>query len=286
MEENRLESVSPSPIIESTDPALSVITGKTVVLCLPGNDYSNEWMMYHFLPFLAELGNMNVTFRIAQQGGSNVCEVRETILGAQFGRPLTELTEPWGGKLDYDYMLWVDSDVLFKPEDFKRLVQWNKDIVCGLYLKNQQGDFAPARWDEEYVQGRAQNIWSLNVRDLVGKAGTCLEVLTISMGFALIKKGVFEKVPRPWFPCQPVQMPGGDWLFCGEDVCFSMAARKAGFQIWVDPEVLIPHRKASGWATKIPTQADIDAYNGDRELQTLVQNRASAPNRQQAFGKQ
>ena len=31
--------------------------------------------------------------------------------------------KPWGGKLDYDYMLWIDSDIIFKPEDFIKIAQ-------------------------------------------------------------------------------------------------------------------------------------------------------------------
>ena len=260
------------------------LEGKTIVICLPGNDYSSMWLMNHFMPFLTKLGEWNAKFRIAQKSGSNVCEVRETILGAEFGKPLTALTKPWNGQIEYDYMLWIDSDVLFTPEHFEALYRWNKDIVCGLYLKNQGGDFAPARMDPEFEAGRANNIWSLNVRDLIGKEGELLEVITASMGFCLVKNNVFEKIQRPWFPSMPVKMPGGDELFCGEDVNFSFRAREAGFKFYIDPTVIIPHYKQSGWMCRVPTQEEFDRNEAYRMAQEKMAKEAQSPNRQAAFG--
>jgi hypothetical protein len=259
------------------------IQDKTFVICLPGNDYSNTWIFYHLIPFLQKLGEWGAKFRFAQMGGSNICEVRETILGATFGKPIKDFNIPWDGKLYYDYMLWIDSDVLFTPENFEHLVRWDKPIVCGLYLKNQQGDFAPAKMDPEFLAGRANNIWSLNVRDLVGTEGTLIEVLTVSMGFALIKKGVFENVPRPWFPSMPLQMPGGESLFCGEDVCFSFAVRKAGFKMYIDPEVIIPHYKHSGWMAKIPSKQEYGQMLKSQQQQIAAQKALQSPDRQTAF---
>ena len=32
--------------------------------------------------------------------------------------------------------MFIDSDVIFKPEDFKKLLDMNENICCGAYLMN------------------------------------------------------------------------------------------------------------------------------------------------------
>jgi hypothetical protein len=240
-----------------------------IMILLPQNDSSSEWFFYHLLPFLGELGERNIDFQIAMKGGSNICEVRESCLGADFGVPLDEVDKPWDGKIDYTHLLWIDSDVLFTIEHFDKLLAWDKEIVCGLYLKNQQGDFAPAKYIEKFEQSGVNNIWSLNAREIVGKKGL-IETLTVSMGFSLFKKGVFESLKRPWFPSMPVKMPGGKKLFCGEDVCLSFNLRRHNYHIYCDTGVIIPHRKASGWFCTIPDSLPDEASINKTPYQSPV----------------
>ena len=42
--------------------------------------------------------------------------------------------KPFQGKLKYDYIMWIDSDQVFRPHDFVKLINWNKDIVSGMYM--------------------------------------------------------------------------------------------------------------------------------------------------------
>ena len=39
---------------------------------------------------------------------------------------------------DVDYILWVDSDMTFNPDDLKQLLADDKDIVTGLYFTRKQ----------------------------------------------------------------------------------------------------------------------------------------------------
>ncbi len=69
-----------------------------------------------------------------------------------------------------------------------------------------------------------------------------MEVEYNGMGFMLIKKGVFEKVEYPWF-CQLKKQIGDLEDYCSEDVAFCHLARKAGFQIFIDPQLIVGHEK-------------------------------------------
>ena len=35
---------------------------------------------------------------------------------------------------EYDYILWLDDDIVFTPEDFEKLYKEDKDVISGLYL--------------------------------------------------------------------------------------------------------------------------------------------------------
>ena len=41
---------------------------------------------------------------------------------------------PWDGKLQYDWQLWIDSDIVFSSEKFWQLVLMDQDIASGWYM--------------------------------------------------------------------------------------------------------------------------------------------------------
>jgi len=62
------------------------------------------------------------------------------------------------------------------------------------------------------------------------------------MGFMLIKKGVFESLQYPWF--EPIHQSIKNLEdFTSEDVAFCLKAREKGFEIFVDPTVIVGHQK-------------------------------------------
>ena len=59
----------------------------------------------------------------------------------------------FNGQLDYDYIMWIDSDILFTPEQFVRLLSHDVDIVSGLYLMEGGIHYATVKdWDEEFFR--------------------------------------------------------------------------------------------------------------------------------------
>ena len=63
------------------------------------------------------------------------------------------------------------------------------------------------------------------------------------MGWMLIKKGVFEKIPYPWFAGRYMQLSDTICDLTSEDVSFCLAAKDAGFKVWVDPDIRVGHEK-------------------------------------------
>ena len=64
-------------------------------------------------------------------------------------------------------------------------------------------------------------------------------------GWVMIKHGVFEKLPYPWFaPKMQVFESGAVQDMCGEDVSFCLDAIEEGMEIWCDPRIRVGHEKS------------------------------------------
>jgi hypothetical protein len=78
---------------------------------------------------------------------------------------------------EYEYILFIDSDIGFTPEDVFKLFQSNKEITCGAYPMKG----IPLRYN--------YNISKPEVKD-----GDLIKIENIGFGFALIHRKVFESI--------------------------------------------------------------------------------------------
>jgi len=201
-----------------------------IIFCVPGNSFSNRFLKC-WTNLTKELHKRDIEYELLSQYIPNVYKVRSLLLGAD--RKHGQYQAPWQDKKDYDYIMWIDSDQVFEPNDFFKLLEHDKDIVSGLYLKKPQGDtlndipieFACFNEDGERlytneVNGELRKVWSNG------------------MGWMLVKKGVFEKIEYPWFG--PIITGLG---FHGEDVSFQLRAKDVGFDSYVDTSIVVGHEK-------------------------------------------
>lgn len=211
---------------------------KKIIFCLPGKQYSNEFLVcWTNLIQHCLVKNYNMYF--SQKYTSNVYFVRSMCLGADVRRGIHQ--KPFDGKIDYDYILWIDSDILFTPEHLDKLLSNNVDICGGVYLMEGGRNFSAIKhWDELVFQ--KQGHFDFLTPDDISKSPKLLEVSYSGFGFMLIKQGVFEKIEYPWFG--PIYTTFGNcYDFTSEDVSFCMKAKKSGFKIYIDPTVWVKHQK-------------------------------------------
>ena len=210
----------------------------TVVFCLPGNSFSGKFLecWTNLLAFC--LAN-NIQPILSRKNSCNIYYVRNMCLGADVSRGKNQ--KPFNGQIDYDYIMWIDSDILFTPEQFVRLLNHNQDIVSGIYCMEGGQYLATVKdWDEEYFKqnGCFKFITLKEIegqKDLIGVSYT-------GMGFMLVKKGVFESMEYPWF--KPIEKQIGDMVdFTMEDVSFCLRVKKKGYRVFVDPCVRVGHEK-------------------------------------------
>jgi GT2 family glycosyltransferase len=150
--------------------------------------------------------------------------------------------KPFNDEIEYDYTMWIDSDQVFTPKDFEKLLNHNKDIVSGLYMMADMKHFACVKdWDVDYFRKHG-TFKFLTPEDLKDKKNL-IEVSYNGFGWMLIKKGVFENLEYPWFKGIDYDLGDGVVDFSSEDASFCKRVIENGYKVFVDPQVIVGHEK-------------------------------------------
>jgi hypothetical protein len=222
---------------------MNLIKDKNFIFCIPGRQFSGEFMMsfLELLSFISQNGGM---FKVSLQYSSMVNYARCKCAGADVNRG--KFQKPFNG-IEYDYMMWIDSDIRFNNELFQKLVEMDKDIASGWYAQpggaSSGGFYTPVveTMDNEFFKENGTYQF-LTTDDMTTKTKP-LKVDYIGFGWVLIKQGVFEKLEYPWFAPKLINIGEDIQDVCSEDVAFCHDAKNAGFQIWLDPTCRVGHEK-------------------------------------------
>ena len=224
--------------------------GKTIVFCLPGRGCSYQFLK-SFVQLSFDLVQNGMSIQISQDYSSMVNFARCKCLGANVLRGPDQI--PWDGKLEYDYQLWIDSDIVFNTEKFWQLCDMaipaegeEKEIVAGWYSTEDGRTTSVAHWLDEDDFRASGGVMNHEMVDGISKRNKPFTVDYTGFGWVLIKKGVFEdeKMTYPWFaPKMQVFESGAVQDMCGEDVSFCLDAIEAGYEIWCDPRIRVGHEK-------------------------------------------
>ena len=120
-----------------------------------------------------------------------------------------------------EWVLWLDSDMMFPPTTLLRLLAHNQDIVACNYMKRSYPFKSVAFMDT--------NDWESWVP--LQSEDELLTVEAIGMGCVLMRTSVFEKLNRPYFE-YTYQPKTKDWG--GEDFTLFKKLNKVGHQVKVD----------------------------------------------------
>ena len=210
---------------------------KTIIICCPGSSFSGRFVssLTYLIRHLASKG-FKVLFSSTYT--RNIYEVRNKCL---MGTPEKGSNQKVFDGQDYDYILWIDDDIVFTPEDFEVLYKEDKDVISGLYLMANGTHFAAVEvWDEDYFKdnGTFQFLPKKNIKQRL----LPFTVEYVGFGFLLFKKGVFEQLEYPWF--EPTYLNIKDCKdFSMEDVTLCLKLKKRNINVYVHPEVIVGHEK-------------------------------------------
>lgn len=209
-----------------------------IVFCLPGNKFSGNFLL-SWTNLLNHCINQGHTVIVMQRYSCNIYYVRNMCLGGNVS--LGENQKPFNGTLQYDYLMWIDSDIVYEPVHFQKLLNANKNIVSGLYLMDGGSSYATVEnWDESFFKKNGYFEF-LTPAHLYGKK-ELFPVAYTGFGFILVKYGVMESMKYPWFRPEYVNI-GNCKDFTMEDVAWCREANRQGYQIFIDPTVIVGHEK-------------------------------------------
>lgn len=132
----------------------------------------------------------------------------------------------------FDYVLFVDSDMVFYPDDLMRLLSHRVGICAGLYCKRQGSPDNVA-----YTKVITRRYFPYREPKLIeDKAKTGFgEIAAAGFGFMLIKSSVLKTVYKYY------KQPFEPFKGIGEDVAFSIRARRIGYKTFIDRDVKLGH---------------------------------------------
>ena len=247
--------------------------GKKIVFCLPGRGVSYTYLK-NFVQLCFDMVSNQMSVQISQDYSSMVNFARCKCLGANVLRGPDQI--PWDGKLDYDYQLWIDSDIVFNTEKFWQLLdlalpaeavtqeditdddgnvtgmrqiinnEHEREIAAGWYSTEDGKTTSVAHWLDEDDFRSNGGVMNHEMVDGISKRKKPFTVDYTGFGWVVIKKGVFEdeKMTYPWFAPKMQVFESGDVQdMCGEDVSFCLDAQDAGYEIWADPRIRVGHEK-------------------------------------------
>ena len=140
-------------------------------------------------------------------------------------------------KTGFRYMMWLDADIEFEPEDVAKLYNLDADIAVGVYAMKKKDQQWYAAWKDGAL-----------VKDLDQFTGP-VEVDYAGTGFMLINRRVIEALAKDAESYEGqfgrvsalYMTPIHNDCFESEDYHFCRIARRAGFKVVMDPSVRLGH---------------------------------------------
>lgn len=126
----------------------------------------------------------------------------------------------------FDYILWVDSDMILPKDTLTRMLLHDKDIVSGVYAYKLLGN-------NKIVAKRlnGDKYEDLTISEIRGK--DLIEVDGFGFGCVLTKTDIFNHIKPKYFVFS---------LDMGEDIYFCRKAQKAGYNLYLDTNILCGHK--------------------------------------------
>jgi hypothetical protein len=227
--------------------------GKRIVFCLPGRGCSFIFLK-NFVQLCFDLVQNQMSIQISQEYSSMVNFARCKVLGANVLRGPNQI--PWDGKLNYDYQLWIDSDIVFDAGKFWQLCDLAfpaeavedetkaRQITAGWYCTEDGRTTSVAHWLEEDDFRSNGGVMNHETVESITKRRSPFTVDYTGFGWVMVAHGVFEKMPYPWFAPKMQSFESGEVVdMCGEDVSFCLDAKEMGYEIWCDPKIRVGHEK-------------------------------------------
>lgn len=181
---------------------------------------------------------------------------------------------------DATHLMFIDADIAFSPADIPRMVDADKDIICGIYPKKEinwvEIDAAVKRGvppqELQYHTGAFVLNLANGEKSKSGSINEPIEIANGGTGFMLIKRKVFQdladkvpsytndmyhavdtvrevKVIKEYFTTSIDEESN---RLLSEDYHFCKIARLAGFKVWCAPWASFSHTGTYNFSGQLP----------------------------------
>lgn len=181
-----------------------------LMIAIPTLDYVHYEFANSLIGLTRRLDELGVDYDVRFKGGTLVYLSRNALALDAIG-------------YGYTHVLWLDTDMVFAPDAFEKLSEHGKDIVSGVYQSRHEPirsalfeRLKPAQTVRKYPDG-------------------LFDVEGCGFGIVLTSTKALRDVYRHFGTLfQPIDG-------FGEDLSFCINARKAGYEIYCDPNVTAGH---------------------------------------------
>lgn len=174
-------------------------------------------------------------------------------------------------KSNADWLLFVDADIQFRPEDVLAMMAYDKDVICGPYPKkhiNWPVIIASIQMGESSIENIEKLVgeYVFSVLDSNTKLGEIVKVLEAGTGMMLIKRDVFKRMmerypENAYVSDHSRDISSGvekkmhaffrtgifDGRYLSEDYYFCLKWREMGGDIWLFPWAINTHYGTYGF---------------------------------------
>ena len=140
-------------------------------------------------------------------------------------------------EMEADYILWFDSDMVFRPDTLERMMKVMEehpevDVLSGLYFRRGH-PFTPVLFSKLEVNDEGM----LDFADVEDLPDELFEVAGCGFGCVLMRTEMLLDIAA--------KEGGGMWFSpianAGEDCAFCIRARENGYRIFCDPNIDLGH---------------------------------------------
>ena len=199
-----------------------------IIFCVPGKSFSNNFLT-SWTKLIQYCNQKGIQVELSNGFTSIVHLARYSCLGINPESNGCDVCKnPFEGKIAYDYIMWIDSDMVFIPKDFQKLLDAKERVVTGLYKVEATHEFAC--WTKEGTM-------KINEDYLKTNTGV-IEASFAGLGFMLVKSGVFEEMKFPYFTLQ------NNAECVSETISFCHNLKAAEIPLHAHLDVVVGHEKS------------------------------------------
>lgn len=225
------------------------MTHYNVVICTPGDMLFKSYVRC-LMDTIKYMEDNDITWTCVIESSPHIPKTRALILnngylpngGFEEFMPEDKLRkwQTFGGEFTYDQILWIDNDIIWTIDQFKKILSHQEEVVAGVYMFDNNKDVVASMEPGSVLS--VDELLKLNQSELH-------EVHTCGMGFMKVRYGVFEKLQHPMFLVHSYDyfVKKHNKMYCfyttDEDTSFCHRVRESGSKVYLDPSIRVGHFK-------------------------------------------